>query len=110
MRQMSNIESAWVGAMIEGEGSVTECKSGNGQVYPRLVVYNTEVETISTILRLTGGGAVYYDGRNNQTHLKPCWRWCLTGTKKVVEVLEQIQPYLSGKQDEAKRLLDTYAT
>lgn len=56
VRQMTLAEAAWVGAIIEGEGTILT-HEGTRQI-TSITVWNNDVELISTLLRFTGTGAV----------------------------------------------------
>lgn len=95
VRQMSGEESAWVGALVEGEGSIS-----SGQV----AVVSTDVETISTLLRFVGGGGVYphqYNEDGKHLGKKIVWVWRLFRQASVRDLLRQISPWLTSKQDKA---------
>lgn len=90
---MSVAETAWVGAMVEGEGSISA-----GQV----AVISTDVETLATLLRFVGGGRVYlHSNSNNHLGKKVTWVWRLYRQKSVRELLHQISPWLTSKQERA---------
>lgn len=66
---MDAIEAAWVGAMIEAEGSIYP----NGAGW-RLNLASTDVETLATLLRLTGVGTVYV--RRLKKEMRKCVILC----------------------------------
>ena len=85
--------AAWVGAMIEGEGSIWPCPN----------VSNTEVETIATLLRLVGDGCVSYS-LPNKLGKRAVWRWQLYRKRSIIALLPQVIPYLTGKRALAQAL------
>ncbi len=106
VRQMTSVEAAWVGAMLEGEGSIA-LPYGSNRI-GIVTIYNTEVETIATCLRLVGDGGVQfrrprpspkYDSK------KPQWMWVLSGQLPIRDFLRQVVPYLTGKRDRAEGVL-----
>lgn len=102
IREMSLTEAAWVGAMIEGEGSVG-C-TGRRRQPVEVRVFNTEVETIATCLRLTGGGSVYLH-KERRARRKNCWTWAVQRIEDLRVLLPQIIPFLTGKQERAREAL-----
>ena len=98
VRAMLPVEAAWVGALVEGEGSLST---------KQIVVVSTEVETLSTILRFVGGGGVYLH-QNGTGHLgnKTVWAWHLFRQASVRSLLQQISPWLTGKQERAQKMLE----
>ena len=113
MKKLNDIESAWLGALIEGEGSIQLCRNRRnyGQkvyYYPQIAISNTEVETIATCLRFCGEGNVFlrkaYHSEFNARKLQ--WVFSMAGWKRCIPVLESIAPYLTGKQDRALGILE----
>ena len=114
-RELSPIEAAWLGAMIEGEGSFGAYDYGKLTHYPgtylSLSVANTEVETIATVLRLAGCGGVtvtHRVTRYHQDHHKPNWTWQERRRANVIALLRQIAPFLTGKQERALAFVRKY--
>lgn len=106
MRNMTDIETAWVGAMFEGEGSITLNRVGRG--YLRLSLENTDVEIISALLRLTGLGHVSYRHPNlNKLARKPSYQWYLTRQDDVIALLTKIEPYCIKAQTRLASLLES---
>lgn len=96
MRNMTEVEAAWTGAMIEAEGSVRRC---GRRVPRRLTVCSTDVETIATLLRLTGIGRVYSRSIARMPHAKkPQWEWTVSRQADIDAVLTRVAPYLITKQ------------
>lgn len=85
LRVMSEIEAAYVSALIDTDG----CVSCDGGRYWRIEFTNTEVELIATILRLTGVGRVYH--RNRQGNA--CWDWGVYRISDVIALMKQLQPF-----------------
>ncbi len=102
VRQLSSPEAAWLGAMVEGEGSI--CLRGRRPRY--IAVYSSEVETVATCLRLAGDGTVIYDGEpSSAIGRKPMWRWHLAKINSLFELLPQLIPYLTSKDGRAEEVL-----
>lgn len=85
VRTMSEPERAWVGAFIDGEGSLYQETRG----YNRLSGCNTEVELISTLIRATGVGKVYLQPQIGL----PLWVWRVNRLHQIQEIARQIKPY-----------------
>ena len=110
VKSLTQAAAAWVGAMIEGEGSVFVGIDNRGYEDIDLHVYNSDVETIATMLRLVGDGNVYYRGSRLSSKwpgsgTKPQWAWSLQKKPSVRALLPQIIPFLTGKQDRARLAL-----
>lgn len=94
VRQMTPCEVAWVGALVEGEGSIEVNR-------PFVSVASTEVETLSTLIRFVGAGALVMQKGVN----RPCWVWRLYRRASVRDLLRQIFPWLTGKREKAQKVL-----
>ena len=92
VRELAPVEAAWIGAMIDGEGSIYRC---TGQVGHRMEFGNTEVELVATMLRVVGAGKVYLlnNRASNLVGKLPIWRWYLYPANDVAALIEQIAPY-----------------
>ncbi len=100
VHQLSPVEAAWVGAMVEGEGHIRPPSSRA----LGLDLGSTDVETISTLLRLVGVGTVYRQVDNQHTR-KPLWRWGIHRVADLARLLPQLVPYLTSKQEVALAVL-----
>lgn len=103
VRNLTECQSAWVGAMIEGEGSVTQVKDSNRI---KISVYNTDVEIISTLLRFVGEGRISVDKRSSKNKL--CWHWSMHKKISIVKLAKQITPWMTFKGDKLRSLIKNY--
>ena len=106
VREMKPVQAAWVGAMVEGEGSLGIKQENRTQgIYrrPYLSAVNTSVETIATLLRFIGDGTVHL-ASNGVNY--PVWAYQLVKKRSLVQLLPQILLYLTEKQDKAMDILD----
>lgn len=81
---MTEVEKAWVGAMVEAEGYVGFY---NGRW--RIGVGNTDPEIISAILRATGVGLVSIQKGTN----KPIIHWSSQRYNDVINLSNQLKDY-----------------
>jgi len=89
VREMSDVEAAWVGAIIEGEGCVYYHKNHEADAGRwRLTVANTDLEIISALLRLTGVGHVTRQTKGTQ---KDVWYWSVNRVNDVAAIAAQCQ-------------------
>ena len=98
VREMETIEAAWVGAMIEAEGCL-----GMVGTHPGIAVGSTSVETIATLLRLTGVGRVHHGAAASCNF--PMWYWTIGVRNDILRLGPQILPFLTDKQDRLSDLL-----
>lgn len=101
---MTAEEAAWVGALIEGDGCIYWCKDRRRSTgYWGICVGTAEVETVATLLRLTGVGRVHLhiDKRPRyKTVPMPTWFWQVTRQVDTAALAARILPYLA---DDRKR-------
>ena len=112
VRQLSEVEAAWLGAMVEGEGSIPLRRTPQGIIRPSAVtIYSSEVETIATCLRLIGDGLItyrpprpdYISPRGRQAFAKKDnWAWEVRNISSILALLPQILPFLTGKKESAE--------
>ena len=90
VRHLSDVEVAWLAAMIDTDGYIT-LRSNNARRRPFVVigVANTDVEIISTALRLAGAGTVV--GGMTPLGTKMLWQWRLWGRKDTASLLQQLR-------------------
>lgn len=96
MRQMSEGQAAWVGAMIEGEGH-TAYPNGKHR-HSKVVVANSDPEVISALLRFTGTGTVSlqsHAGRDSRGIVtnKPTWAWDTSRRAEIWELIQQCRQW-----------------
>ncbi len=88
-KDMTEPERAWVGAMVDAEGSVLQATSKrNGRIYWRLSVemVGNGPEYMSAFLRLTGVGTIRYRTREQREH--PFYTW---GVWRYLDILSLAQ-------------------
>jgi len=105
---MGDIETAWVGAMIDGEGTIQIYRDlpGRRGISVHVRVINTEVEIISTLLRLVGAGSVHYHrpSPNGLGH-KDQWIWDIGRRAQARSLLQRIWPFLAAKRERAQEAM-----
>jgi len=109
---MTDAERGYVGAMIDGEGTV-HCYPIQGRRGDGLGCYiqvtNTELELLSAMLRATGVGRIYlqtragFIGKNGINHTKDTWVWKSLRRNDMKAIADQCWPY-SLKLQEASHL------
>lgn len=83
-------EQAWIGAMIEAEGSVS--KPYGPHLQWRIGVGNTDLEIISALLRVTGVGTIHLQPPSKLGR-KTCWTWQVQAANDVAAIVKQCAPY-----------------
>ncbi len=93
VREMTEPERAWVGAMVEAEGSVTERPTKSHHTYRDWVLQlaNTDFEITSALLRTTGVGHVYW--AEPPTGTRPQLHWRVNRKLDLLDLQRQLAPY-----------------
>ena len=104
VRQLSYEEAAWMGAMIDADGTLSWTKRSDKNTLYQVAVGNTEVEIVATCIRLVGDGGVS-GGKPGTLGILPVWVWHLANQESLLELLPQIIPYLAGKRSKAEEMM-----
>ncbi len=91
MKEITEVEAAWIGSMIEGEGSAL-MRHTEWYDHPMVVVVNTDPEIHSVFLRILGMGSIFYKKPEKISH-KPCFVWNCTRYNEVVDLLKACKKY-----------------
>ena len=95
IREMTEPERAYIGAMIDAEGWVGKMK--NRVNLWRVFISNTDPEIISAILRATGGGTVRADSYSVQGKsvlgTKPIFTWGTSRQNNLYSLVDQCASY-----------------
>ena len=93
VRELSEAQAAWIGAIIEGEGCIALRTTDPRAPICEIRVGNTDVEVIATCLRFVGAGTVHIQQGVN----RPVWCWKVSRTLDVLCLAEQIIPWMTTK-------------
>lgn len=86
IRQLTQVEAAWMGALIEGEGSTFFRRDDHRRGSAIIQVANTDPELMSVCLRVVQTGHVTV---NRIRHGKLQMQWALAGNE-AVDLAEQL--------------------
>ena len=96
-RDMSEVEAAWVGAMIDAEGWIVRATAHRVNAL-RICLGNTAPEIISGLLRATGVGTVCCRAFKPK-HYLPYFQWSVNAWNDVMAIAKQCAPYSVKAQD-----------
>ena len=106
IRDMSEVERAWVGSAIDMDGSiVSHTNHGKFTAQWRVMFAGAEVEHIATLLRITGTGKVQYLGISQTSTIvgkKPLWRWSTSTQADFAALISQCSLYSLKCQEAMK--------
>lgn len=104
-------EIAYIAGLIDGEGTIRLGKfvekNWNPKYNPALSFVNTNLEVVELVKEFIKAERVYvHDGsKKGFKGNKPCYKAVICGTKKVIEPLEKLLPYLRIKKKQAELVL-----
>ena len=98
LRDMSEVEAAYIGAAIDTDGCIYLNKNVR-LPYVTVSFVNTNLELISAFLRVTGVGSLHHrptgHGWRGNT---PTWTWAIGRRNTVSALLKRIAPYSTKAQ------------
>lgn len=101
--RLTRIQSAWLAALIDGEGCILFSKRYRGIT---LQVTNTAVSLLNFVMSVTGVGSITRnDWKNRKTKWSDAYRWRIAARDSVLRLLRSILPYLIVKRDKARRAI-----
>ncbi|MBI3442457.1 MAG: LAGLIDADG family homing endonuclease [Candidatus Sungbacteria bacterium] len=108
VRKLSIAERAYLGGIIDGEGSVTlTVKQKGGTRHLTLLVSNTDLPLLCYLRKIIGAGKIISQ-RTYKSHHRPVYKYSISN-RQALSVLEQIRPYLrTYKLKRAKIVLKYY--
>lgn len=102
---MSEVETAWVAGLLEGEGCFTFGPwSNRKRVAPtrniRVQCSMTDLDTIEKLHQLTGIGNVQPESRKDKRrpHAKPLYIWSAAKREDVIDLLVKIRPHMGERR------------
>jgi hypothetical protein len=114
VRTFTDVEAAWLAAVIDGEGSIGLYNFGKEGRRVQIQMGNTSEPFVARFREIIGCGSTVY--RTNQ-HLsenrmtghrgsKPMYQYSLKGSLRCHKVLKQIEPFLIVKRELALRIIE----
>jgi len=104
---LTAIESAWLAAVIDCEGTITLKKTGAVGVVrpsPTICVGNTDIRLINRLADLCGCGKIRFV-RQKTLRAKDQWHWSVNRQSEVRAILLAIRDDLLLKRDQADIVL-----
>lgn len=101
---MKPTEAAWLGGIIDGEGSITEGGPYQGKKTTRwqLSAVNTDRRLLERCFEITGVGSILVKAARKEGHKELC-AWNVTSYRNMDHILRQIRPFLVIKGEKADR-------
>lgn len=106
-RTLSDVDTAWLAAIIDGEGHVrldTPLKNYRSYRYVRFVVVNTCLPLLERVREICGCGSIFSRKPSGNPAHKQVHVFQVSGENAKV-ILSQVLPYLIVKQEKTQRIL-----
>jgi hypothetical protein len=102
IRQMTEVELAWVAGLLEGEGCFFpieyKTKGYGPYTYARVAVLMTDVDVLQRLQEFTGIG--HFNGptpRKDPRH-KPIWHWVASKNKESITLTKAVYPLMGERR------------
>jgi hypothetical protein len=106
---MNPQETAWLGGIIDSEGSIFQRKRSSGALgNPVLEIYNVNKQFLEKVALVIGTDATVYSYIGNGIKRRPMHSVRLDRRRTMFPLLEQVLPWLIVKRTNAERALTWY--
>ena len=108
----SETELAWASGIIEGEGSFTGHKEGNGKgikvFQPSIAVQMCDLDVLNRLQNILGGRI---NGPQIRGENRPIYQWHISVAQQVVATCALLEPWLlSRRKNQMYKMLEAYAS
>lgn len=104
MRQLTDVEAAWLGGLFEGECCISVNVNRPGKVYHKVRIEMTDQDVIERVRELIGpDNCTVTEPKTRQPHHKQSWMLAIHKQEVIKGLLSQLLPYL-GQRRRAKAL------
>lgn len=112
IRKFKKWESAWVAAILDGEGSVGIYNYGKEGRRIQIQMGNTDANLIKEFRRIIGCGSSVFRTNIHRTHKgrKLMYQYSLKGSNRCYWVLKQIYPFLITKKEKVRVIMHELET
>ena len=102
MRDITEIEAAWLAGILEGEGCFDWNRQGEGKRWPRIRISMCDEDVIHRVKEISGGSAsIRKENRALKENWRPSFVFQIAHREQVGNILVAIRPWMSerrGKQ------------
>lgn len=113
VREMSEVEKAWLAGLLEGEGSFMRLdRASRPGERPRLSCIMSDLDIIQRLADVTGVGIVKLHPTRDDNRLgkKPLYSWITTRHAEVRDICHAIRPHMGERRRaQIDRILDLLA-
>lgn len=102
VREMTEVELAYVAGWLEGEGTFLLVRGR----YPRVVGGSTDLDTLENLQRITGVGSIYEQPRHPDRR-KTIWYWHVVPFNDAATLMRLLEPHMmSRRAAKIRKILD----
>jgi hypothetical protein len=109
VRMLTDVESAWLAGVVDGEGSIGLYDFGKQGRRASIQMGNTSEAYVARMREIIGCGSTVYRTMPGlgPGHLgtKPMYHYVLKGSLRCYKILKQIEPYLIIKRNKALTII-----
>jgi hypothetical protein len=107
VRRFKKWESAWLAAIIDGEGSVGLYDYGREGRRVQIQMGNSDEHLVLRMREVIGCGTFVFRTNIHKSHKgrKPMYQFALKGSNRCYWVLKQVLPFLITKKDKASAII-----
>lgn len=99
-RQITDIEKAYIAALLDGEGTISIQSQGGRTARPIVAICNNNLECLLMVKELFGG-EIYPKGIQARNK-----RWKVNSLNDVIKFLEEVLPFVLIKRRQAELALE----
>jgi transposase-like protein len=107
LKKLSETEKAYIGGLIDGEGSIVIVNAKGRARWLQVGIANTDTKMMDFCFKKLGGHVVLYSMKN-RPNCKPCYTWRAT-CHEGLEVIKIILPYLITKKEKAIKAIKYFS-
>lgn len=96
---MNEVDTAWVAGLLEGEGCFSLYAPVGKARRVSVTCCMTDKDVIERLRTIVGAGNVY-ERKPRKDTWKPAWQWSLTTRPEVMQLIEELYPYMGRRRRE----------
>jgi hypothetical protein len=102
IRQMTEVERAWVAGLLEGEGCFFpieyKTKGYGPYTYARVAVLMTDLDVLQRLQEITGIGHINGPTPRKDPRHKPIWHWVASKNKESIILMRAVYPLMGERR------------
>jgi len=101
MKELTEAQKGYLAGILDGEGCLSiRSQKGQRSFYATLQVSNTDIKMLVYLFDITGLGRLHYS-KQYQANRKDSYKWFVTVSKDIYDILDAVYPYLITKRSRA---------